>query len=399
MRFPLTLALLLLAAPARPDGLWANLVPLPAGVQPTEGTLVSHAFDEGSFLLGTTDQTKRGRYVSGYLTRLPEGFHEPSEAAWKKWEPVLRARGFVLKGHRDDVYTLQRVEGPAETWLTLGLAEYQDPKLTVVQLPAAPRTLDLVPPSATPEKVSGAQEWPFLRAPAGSKLEDTSSVPEPLSVTVEGLDQEPHLVGRSYALKRYTPPASLSKIEFELSYREALKRAGWTVLPNGGMAEGEGLVRAHYSANGRDIWAVLGRAADDSNTGMSISVADVGAEDWAKALASQCRLPLYGVTFDFDKATLRPESAPVLEKAAAALTGNPALSIEVQGHTDDVGEDAYNLKLSGQRAETVRLWLTQHGVAATRLTARGYGKTQPVIENSSDANRARNRRVELACRK
>ena len=61
---------------------WAGAVPLPAGVQPTDGTLITHAFDEGSFLVGTAATPKRGKYSSGYLTRLPEGFHEPSDAAW-----------------------------------------------------------------------------------------------------------------------------------------------------------------------------------------------------------------------------------------------------------------------------------------------------------------------------
>ena len=125
----------------------------------------------------------------------------------------------------------------------------------------------------------------------------------------------------------------------------------------------------------------------------------MGAEDWANALKAHCRLPLYGVTFDTDKATLKAESTSTLEKAAAALAGNATLSVEGQGHTDDVGEDAHNLRLSGQRAEAVRLWPTQHGVGGARLTARGYGKNQPVVENSSDANRARNRRVELSCKK
>ncbi|MEO8361654.1 MAG: OmpA family protein [Vicinamibacteria bacterium] len=394
-----SLAFLLFAAPAQSQGLWANAITLPAGFAPNDATLIKHDFDEGSFVVGTAEQKKRGKYVSSYLTRVPEGFHEPSDVAWKKWAPALLAKGFVVKGHDGDGYTLHKVEGAAETWLNINLSEFQDPRLTMVQTSATPRRIDLMAPAAVVEKVTKAQEWPYLKAPAGGKLEGTATVDEPLDVTIGGVDREPHLVGRSYALKTYTPPASLSKIEFELAYTEALKRAGWTVLPNGGAPAGDAPVRAHYAANGRDIWAVLGRANDDSDTGMSIAIADVGAEDWTSALKAQCRLPLYGVTFDFDKATLKPESAEVLKKAVAALSGNPALAVEVQGHTDDVGEDAYNLRLSGQRADAVRIWLTQAGIVATRLTSRGYGKTQPVVENSSDANRARNRRVELSCKK
>ena len=73
----------------------------------------------------------------------------------------------------------------------------------------------------------------------------------------------------------------------------------------------------------------------------------------------------------------------------------PSLSVEVQGHTDAVGGDASNQKLSEARAAAVREWLTAHGIAATRITAHGYGKTHPVASNENDEGRARNRRVDV----
>ncbi|MBX7097475.1 MAG: OmpA family protein [Myxococcaceae bacterium] len=378
---------------------WADLVPLPPGVTPTEGTFQAHDFDQGTFLVGEKDVPRRGKFRTGYLTRQPEGFHEPGAEAWKRWKPVLEAKGFAVEGATGDDWSLKKSEKGQETSLRVSLGEFQDPKLTVVVTPAAPRTLTLKAPGATSEKVGAKDEFPFLVAPAGAALENTATLDEPLDVTAGG-DKEVHLVGRGAVMKQYTPPKNLSKLETELVYRAALQKAGWTVLPlPDGVAEGEGVVRAHWSAKGRELWAVVGRANDDSDTGLTIAVADSGADDWAKALAADCRLPLYGVTFDFDKATLKPVSTPVLEKAAAALAANPSLAVEVQGHTDDVGDDAYNLKLSGQRAETVRAWLAGHGVAAARLSSKGFGKTQPVVENSSDANRARNRRVELRCAK
>lgn len=376
---------------------WADAVPLPDGYVSNADTRVEHAYDEATFYTGTTRAVKRGSYTSGYLTRVPEGFHEPSDVAWKKWAPVLTAKGWTLKGHDADDYTLQRIDGGAEQWLTVNLGEFQDPKLTLVRSGASPRAHALTAPPATAQTTAEAAEWTFLTAVSGSTLENTATVDEPLDVT-SGAEQEPHLVGRGYQIKQYTPPKSFSKLEAELTYSAALAKAGWAVLPRGtGVAEGEGVVRAHYAVGTRDLWAVIGRAADDSNTGFTISVADIGADDWTRALATDCRLPLYGVTFDFDKATLRPESTPLLQKAANALAANASVAVEVQGHTDDVGNDAYNLRLSGQRAETVRAWLAQHGIAATRLTAKGYGKAQPVVDNSSDVNRARNRRVELRC--
>ncbi len=78
------------------------------------------------------------------------------------------------------------------------------------------------------------------------------------------------------------------------------------------------------------------------------------------------------------------------------MASDKTLKLEVQGHTDNVGNDAYNQTLSEARAKAVATWLTQHGVAADRLTAQGYGKTKPVADNGSDVGRAKNRRVEIA---
>src|SRR5690606_3399299 len=101
------------------------------------------------------------------------------------------------------------------------------------------------------------------------------------------------------------------------------------------------------------------------------------------------------VHFDTGKATLRPESAAGLDRAAAMLQLAPSVRAEVGGHTDNVGKAETNLLLSQQRAESVRAALVQRGVSADRLTAKGYGDTVPVADNRSEAGRAANRRVEV----
>ena len=108
-----------------------------------------------------------------------------------------------------------------------------------------------------------------------------------------------------------------------------------------------------------------------------------------------CKIQVYGVTFDFNKSEIKAESEPVLEQVLALFTTNPTFSAEVGGHTDNVGNSAYNLKLSDHRAEAVKTWLVAHGIAATRLSSHGYGDKVPLVPNTSDANRAKNRRVEL----
>jgi OmpA-OmpF porin, OOP family len=79
----------------------------------------------------------------------------------------------------------------------------------------------------------------------------------------------------------------------------------------------------------------------------------------------------------------------------AIFTATPSFRAEVGGHTDNIGTSDYNLKLSGARAAAVKAWLVAHSIAADRVTSRGYGDTHPLVPNDTDADRFKNRRVEL----
>ncbi len=107
------------------------------------------------------------------------------------------------------------------------------------------------------------------------------------------------------------------------------------------------------------------------------------------------RIVLRGVTFDFDSSTLRPDSGPVLNQAAELLKENPEVMVSVDGFTDSVGTAAYNQALSVRRAESVYRYLVNRGVDPERLRVQGFGMTNPVASNETEAGRAQNRRVEL----
>jgi outer membrane protein OmpA-like peptidoglycan-associated protein len=109
----------------------------------------------------------------------------------------------------------------------------------------------------------------------------------------------------------------------------------------------------------------------------------------------KCTLAVYGVNFDFDKDTLRPDSTPVLEQVRLLFANDPAYSAEIGGHTDNQGARDYNMKLSARRADAVKAWMVAKGIAASRMTTAGYGDTRPLVPNTTDENKARNRRVEL----
>lgn len=107
------------------------------------------------------------------------------------------------------------------------------------------------------------------------------------------------------------------------------------------------------------------------------------------------KIRLNNIFFEFAKATLLPESKVELDRLVAILNQYPKMEIEIAGHTDNVGDDASNLKLSQDRAGAVMKYLLDHGVAASRLRARGYGESVPVAPNDTDEHRQLNRRVEF----
>ncbi|HRZ42101.1 MAG TPA: OmpA family protein [Bacteroidales bacterium] len=104
---------------------------------------------------------------------------------------------------------------------------------------------------------------------------------------------------------------------------------------------------------------------------------------------------LDNVYFDTGKATLRAASYAELNELVEFMKLKPAVKIEIGGHTDDVGDDASNLKLSQQRADAVKNYLAGKGIARDRVVAVGYGETQPVASNDTPEGRQQNRRTEV----
>ena len=99
--------------------------------------------------------------------------------------------------------------------------------------------------------------------------------------------------------------------------------------------------------------------------------------------------------FDVNKFDLKPESEAELDKLVQLLNDNPTLKIQIGGHTDNIGKPADNLALSNNRAKAVVNYLVAKNISAQRLTAKGFGETQPVDDNKTEEGRARNRRTEL----
>lgn len=125
------------------------------------------------------------------------------------------------------------------------------------------------------------------------------------------------------------------------------------------------------------------------------TVADVDVDADGCPKVGETLLILHGVNFAFDSARLNPESEVVLDQAVAALRDAASVNVQVEGHTDSVGSEQYNLRLSERRAQAVVDYLVRQGIDLTRLNPIGMGESHPIASNETQGGRYENRRVEF----
>jgi outer membrane protein OmpA-like peptidoglycan-associated protein len=138
---------------------------------------------------------------------------------------------------------------------------------------------------------------------------------------------------------------------------------------------------------------------EEGNTGRVVKInyhVAAAAHSLETRLATTGRAAVYGIYFDFDSAEVREQSTPGLQEITDALNKNSGWKLAIEGHTDNLGGDPYNLDLSKRRAEAVKVILvTRYHIDAARLTTVGYGASRPKASNDTLEGRAQNRRVEL----
>ena len=166
---------------------------------------------------------------------------------------------------------------------------------------------------------------------------------------------------------------------------------------------GGGKLTASMPAGGKTIWLEV-RVSNSGEMYTLTIVEEAGmaqqveftSTELAKILNEKGSVALHGILFDTGKATIRDESKGELQAVGDLLKQQPALRLEIQGHTDNVGTAAANKTLSEARAAAVKQYLVSNfSVAGDRLTPAGFGDTKPVGDNKTEAGRAQNRRVEL----
>ena len=251
---------------------------------------------------------------------------------------------------------------------------------------------------AQAQDAEGCKDSPMIQRMPGSAIQtcehlEFDSVEMPVGKNADGDPVTKNIEGEKWNWS-FTTREGLSDVQVYRNFLNALQNANWTIdfqSPNG-------QITAH---KGSDYLFL-----DNMNAGFYYQTivhlkemqqevtADAAALD--SAINQDGHVAVYGIHFDTGKADILPDSQSTLNEIVKLMQQDAALRLRIEGHTDNQGNASANQTLSEKRAQSVVAWLTAHGVPAARLTAKGFGQTKPVADNSTEDGRAKNRRVELA---
>jgi OOP family OmpA-OmpF porin len=293
-----------------------------------------------------------------------------------------------------------------------------------------PGTFD---PASVPETTASLPPFPFFEAPEGlrSLLDDKD---RNISFDVEHViagDKVVAIEGKVFRDRFFLEDAEqrrYSALEFQRNYSDAIAALGgvevsrtqYTHEVNDAFG-GREKVDSHYHGTcasdgcenhtylirqaGKEWWIQVSTGAIPlhgevmvlERKDMESRIAFIDASAMKKAIDATGKVALY-VNFDVDKATLRADASPVLAEIVKLLEADPVLELSIEGHTDATGSADHNRELSRQRAEAVVAALVARGIDAKRLSALGFGPDRPLVPETDEESRAKNRRVELVKR-
>jgi OmpA-OmpF porin, OOP family len=218
-------------------------------------------------------------------------------------------------------------------------------------------------------------------------------------ITVEGKKFKRH-----YAIKEDAPKSSV--IQISRNYASAVRDIGGTIIfegapQNAECADNNGLqmMVGKVVKDGNEMWVEVVPTGDGSDYYITIVLKElmkqeVSASDIFNVLNRDGHIALY-INFDFGKSVIRNESIVLIGQIVQMLRANPEMKLNIEGHTDNIGNPVSNKTLSEERAMSVVSSIVSQGIAKERLTASGYGQDKPIADNSTEEGRAKNRRVEL----
>jgi OmpA-OmpF porin, OOP family len=242
----------------------------------------------------------------------------------------------------------------------------------------------------------GCKDSPLISRMPGGTINSCDNKEFEQAQMPSGKDAEGNVTQKTlegeYHYWDYATREGVSEIQVFRNFETALKQAGFAIV----YEESPAIITAHKS----NTWYMLDNKGSFYYQTI-VTVKQMTQEVTADAssivdeLNKSGHIALYGIHFESGKAAILPDSESLLGEIAKMLQENPEVRVSVEGHTDNVGSGASNQALSEKRAQAVVAWLTSHGIAATRLKAKGWGSAKPVADNGSEDGRGKNRRVEL----
>lgn len=295
----------------------------------------------------------------------------------------------ILYTDNRDTYALLNRQG-VQIWVSV---YSQETEITITVIDRQPFKSSLVAASGNDYPLLGHLPGYVSDSPTRRKFDQ-------MEFDVGDSNGDSHKVnvqGAKYVV-RYEPDSDTdtrSDLDIQDNYRDALKTLGAQSLYTDNRN-----TTARLDHDGKVVWVSI----YSQETGIEVSTIEEKsfqasiqpptADALKAALDKDGHVALY-INFDFNKASLRPDAAPIIAQVTALLRNNPGLKLSVQGNTDNIGGHDYNARLSQERAAAVVAALVGKGIAADRLQAAGNGPDKPIADNATAEGRARNRRVEL----
>ena len=255
--------------------------------------------------------------------------------------------------------------------------------------------LALTPLALCAQDAEGCKDSPLITRMPGSTIGNCDHQEFGQATISVGKTGDPadKKVEGDYQHWSYTTREGVSQVQVFRNIEDALKQAGFQIDYEN--------VPEVLTAHKANAWYALENKGDYYDqiivkTQEMVQEVQANAAGLSDEINKSGHVAVYGIHFDTAKATILPDSESVLGEIAKLMQTNPELKLRVEGHTDSQGVPSANQVLSEKRAQAVVAWLTAHGVAAARLSAKGFGQNKPVADNSTEEGRAKNRRVELA---
>ena len=378
---------LLVSAPA-----FADCPPL-GSLAPYKGTeTVRRDYDAYEFKIANGDDTTSQRVAGKACSRIYEIRERTNVMSDLEIQTNYRQQIQKLGGQvtfKDDQQTFGKLaKDGKETWFKI---YSQETHIEVGVIEKTPFRPTLTAPGPNDHRLIG-----HMPAYVGGKPEKRNF--DKLSFTVMDGEERSEVEAqgaRFTAIYEPKPNGRASDLDIQENYRAAMAALGAQML----FTDDQNTV-ARAEIAGQTIWFKV----YSQETHIEINIIEEKAFEAsikppeASALKAKLdkdgRVALY-VNFDFAKATLKPDSAPVIAQIVKLLKDHPSLKVSIDGHTDNVGGHDYNVKLSQERAAAVVAAIAAQGIAKERMTSAGFGPDKPLGENDTSEGRSKNRRVEL----